>query len=1382
MDQMPRSIASAFHEYKSETNPYKQLHRLVDTFEALIKYIAIIAIQNFYSARLDTAYLEVDQKIRGNLMRPSLGQWLEFIHDCLSSFGQNKDLLFCDDLYNLCFSTSGKSPKQQRQFGELSRKLIKLRNEEIGHGATLIDSEAEVRIYQYTSDLQQLLDNTSFLSGLYLWYIDSISESGFCKVQSLMGLPHEDEPIVSIYLPKLTETHHVVIHNPSTDACLDLHPLLIYTDCVADVMQWDMLHENLVGKHACGMRKLFFFNGLNGNEIVHKARITFLDYWRGHHSQFKPPNPVVADFIHRYPSARHLIGINNFDLLVQHHTDHFVGRKPELAELDKFVLQSTKHALVVFGSPGMGKSALLAKWSEQHQDVGARHFIREGDATTYKVEQVFSNLACQLSDRFGISWKRPNSSDPNLYRRAFDESLHKAAKSTTGNVIIIIDGLDEAIRAVSNAGSDPGQSIVEWLPDITSLPDNVYLVMSCRSELKTSQNFTAKYGEDKAVCLVLGRLSTDDIRALLFEVCNKYDVIDSPTYVSEIVDRSDGSPLYVRMLTEDLLEGRITFGNLNNLPHGVTAFFERILLRIENVGRSVDAISTEPQQHFLRYLLDQLVVECTITEEQASIILAKTPFLAREWNKRGSIALLVLFCIAKEPLSLAEAADMLGISHDDVQNAYSEISTVLISTEDGHFTLFHSAFRNYVLKRQVFVESGVQRHGALIQDVKTFLLNYCSQWEHHHSEYVRHHYASHLVDFDQLETLHNLVAGEDVTKWAAWHFNSDRHHGAFITDLARAWGNAESLPTTPQTLVQQVRYALIKSSIRSIAAALPAPMLPELVKFNLVSLEQAIEFSHNIGYPNQRSVALTGLIPFLKTRPNLLEDLLAKSRRGSDGILLTALIPLLNEHQINESNWKGILNREDWYLVNRRLDSLRKPTEGSTQEDTFEQSVRINLSILLKQDRQKQITLVRKLAKELPEQILSLCLTENGECIKDVSVLSEIIVAVAPYLSELSYERTLRAVACLVGTAFYQNTFISLVQHLPRETRDHALELIANNNAGYDLLCAVAPHLSSSDIEWVLEASHEVWEYSNWLDTWAEMAPYLTKDGLERAISLVNTLSDPRLISVLLIKLAPHLYPELLQKAWFIAYSLTTDIIIGVDTGERAEALSAISIYWPENERKSKIDEALDAAWSVTDLDGRTLAIKRLLPQLDQSIVIDILIRSAARQRKERLADPQHHSSKLGKTTTGSNKVDSVSVKSAESLDNVTDKGAIRFNDELVIECAIDNLHNLRSDQLRLQVVDEILFGLDNLPDLLYTPRGTLNRVTQVDRTPQREALVIKLLGDTTDVCLTSVIMYAIRHSATTPHIVAHISRLTPQERSQVLDRAIVDLPRLVDS
>ena len=48
IESMPAPIANAWSAFENETRPFYKLNRLVDTYETLIKYTAILAVQNIH--------------------------------------------------------------------------------------------------------------------------------------------------------------------------------------------------------------------------------------------------------------------------------------------------------------------------------------------------------------------------------------------------------------------------------------------------------------------------------------------------------------------------------------------------------------------------------------------------------------------------------------------------------------------------------------------------------------------------------------------------------------------------------------------------------------------------------------------------------------------------------------------------------------------------------------------------------------------------------------------------------------------------------------------------------------------------------------------------------------------------------------------------------------------------------------------------------------------------------------------------------------------------------------------------------------------------------------------------------------------------------------
>src|SRR5699024_6285277 len=72
----------------------------------------------------------------------------------------------------------------------------------------------------------------------------------------------------------------------------------------------------------------------------------------------------------------------------------------------------------------------------------------------------------------------------------------------------------------------------------------------------------------------IGKISTEDIRAMLYEVVNKYNLTES--YVRAIAEKSDGHPLYVSLLCDALVEYPEKLNDEHYLPEKWEEFYKRI--------------------------------------------------------------------------------------------------------------------------------------------------------------------------------------------------------------------------------------------------------------------------------------------------------------------------------------------------------------------------------------------------------------------------------------------------------------------------------------------------------------------------------------------------------------------------------------------------------------------------------------------------------------------------------------------------------------------------------------------------------------------------------------------------------------------------------------
>lgn len=748
---MPAPIALAWRAFEEETRPFYRLNRLVDVYETLLKYLAILAIQNFYAADFAKHFPEIDQRIRRQIPIPTLGAWKYLLKDVVACFAHRPEDLFCSDLYLFCFRAGG-ATKLQKHFSRDSWRIVELRNAYVGHGATLDDNKSNELVEKCKGSVYLLLDKAAFLTRLPLYYFDSSPAGAYL----MMGTHLRQASPLPHFIPAFPD-NHLCVHNPEAGRMLDLHPLLVYRKCKEQIAVWDAACACMAGARQCQQFHVFFFNSF-------RHQLDFLEYSQGHHSRYQSPDRLPEEFQSAFPKPSAvafqplLQRGNRFQETIDSLTEYFVGRARELEQLHHCVQRSAQRIVLIVGPPGYGKSALVARWLEQQP--AARHFIRSGDVSTSHPRYIFENFTLQLCEHYHLEFTRPSLPETKDYYRIFMDTLTLASeKSPDSKVLLALDGVDEATR-LPHSGQDETGTILDWLPEPSQLPENVCMVLACRTELLDYPAFAAKFDHDKAAILQIGRMQDEDVRALLSEIHSKYDVLDSEEYIKTIVAHSEGSPLYLRMLLHDLNEERLIFGNSEILPVGVQAYFERILNYIECEGKNRELPDIERMLQAKRETLESLIAEGILTQAQVDAKMAQESAALEHKTGVKSIELLALLCIAKAPLSLSESAAILQAASLNIQQAFEIIRTVLIPIDvagEIRFTLFHSGFREYVLNLGKYTDARFHRYAATIETVRARLLDYCRDWRRHKSRYVLAWLPTHLFESGNHAELKTLL-------------------------------------------------------------------------------------------------------------------------------------------------------------------------------------------------------------------------------------------------------------------------------------------------------------------------------------------------------------------------------------------------------------------------------------------------------------------------------------------------------------------------------------------------------------------------------------------------------------------------------------------------
>jgi hypothetical protein len=135
-------------------------------------------------------------------------------------------------------------------------------------------------------------------------------------------------------------------------------------------------------------------------------------------------------------------------------------------------------------------------------------------------------------------------------------------------LLFLIDGLDEAVE----------NDIVTYLPRETF--DGILFVYGSRpGGHKSIDDLWTQLPVEYHSKLELLGLGKADIRALIYEVVNKYEIERESQWVDAIENRSQGNPLYLKLLCDAMSNGLIPLNDTQALPHTIDDYYKAIFTK-----------------------------------------------------------------------------------------------------------------------------------------------------------------------------------------------------------------------------------------------------------------------------------------------------------------------------------------------------------------------------------------------------------------------------------------------------------------------------------------------------------------------------------------------------------------------------------------------------------------------------------------------------------------------------------------------------------------------------------------------------------------------------------------------------------------------------------
>lgn len=471
----------------------------------------------------------------------------------------------------------------------------------------------------------------------------------------------------------------VSISNSSTAAALSLYPILLY-------------------KPEPNAQPYVFFNDLKNDKVG------LLNYPLSKHYKEK-------DFFQEFNTYLPLkewknTGSSEFHQRIEELTETFKGRTQERLIIREFIEKKDKGYFSIQGNPGIGKSALIAQLfkdlSNQTPKLPIKlveYFIRRGTAqanSTYLLNYLLKATDNHFSE--GKTIQAEGKTNWDLQQQLFAKWRAYGNANPKEKMVFFIDGLDEGVE----------NDILRYLPR-ENFKDILVIYGSRPGGHKDIETFWTELLIENHQPLLLTGLSKNDIRALLYEVGNKYEIEKDSAWIDTVEKRSEGNPLYLKLLCNAIENGSIPYNAPKALPTEINDYYKAILTRYANDSQDGDA------------LLSSLFVFAAAFDYL-------TPVHLQLINGFGTAQSIRIESTLKEVL---------------YENPLTE--------EVLDYQLFHESFREFL----------VQFYPTELKRAETKLLEFCSNWntlQHTFEQrYALQYYTSHLTQNSSEHSILTLI-------------------------------------------------------------------------------------------------------------------------------------------------------------------------------------------------------------------------------------------------------------------------------------------------------------------------------------------------------------------------------------------------------------------------------------------------------------------------------------------------------------------------------------------------------------------------------------------------------------------------------------------------
>lgn len=275
-----------------------------------------------------------------------------------------------------------------------------------------------------------------------------------------------------------------------------------------------------------------------------------------------------------------------FQPLIEKKTEGFVGREFVYKAIEDFLTSQPNGYFIIEAEPGMGKSAILAKYVQDHKCIA--HF-NERSRRYNRADEFFESACTQLITRYDL----PYSALPKETKRHrdffADLLLEVSAKlKSSERLVIAIDALDE----VEKADRKTGENIL-YLP--TSPPKGVYFLLTQRPgtpplRVNTPQRqFDLMQYQSESLQDIQTYIRGAIERASKLRAWISSQGLSVEDFITTLAEKSENNFMYLRYVLPELESGMYQDLSIKvkDLPQGLQAYYYQ---HWEHMGMTADPL------------------------------------------------------------------------------------------------------------------------------------------------------------------------------------------------------------------------------------------------------------------------------------------------------------------------------------------------------------------------------------------------------------------------------------------------------------------------------------------------------------------------------------------------------------------------------------------------------------------------------------------------------------------------------------------------------------------------------------------------------------------------------------------------------------------------